>query len=80
MDRAEIDVGVREVVASVLRTEVPPDLNLSADDDSRWDSLKHIEIMFSLEDRFGIQFREEQLAELRSISLIVDAIESLHGS
>ncbi|GJH09279.1 acyl carrier protein [Caballeronia novacaledonica] len=45
-----------------------------------WDSLKHMEIMFALEDEFGTEFSEEELADLDSASKIVSAIEAKHAA
>jgi acyl carrier protein len=32
-----------------------------------WDSLEHVNLMFSIEDAFGIQFRGNELAEFEDI-------------
>ena len=39
-----------------------------------WDSLKHVEIMFALEDQFSIAFTEEELVGLGDVTSIVEAI------
>lgn len=36
-----------------------------------WDSLKHIELMFLLEDHFGIRFSETAMAEMEDVEAIV---------
>lgn len=41
-----------------------------------WDSLKHLSIVFALEDEFDIRFSEDEFSELRSLSAIVTNIES----
>lgn len=40
-----------------------------------WDSLKHMQIVFALEDRFGIEFTEEQIPKLDSVRSIADHVQ-----
>jgi acyl carrier protein len=39
----------------------------TAEDVPDWDSLAHVNLMFSIEEQFGVQFRDNEFAELRSI-------------
>ena len=41
---------------------------------ARWDSLRHLEIVFALEDRYGIQFDESEFARLDSPTSIAAAL------
>ena len=50
--------------ALVLRDE------MTAADVPGWDSVEHINLMFSLEDEFGVQFRGNELAELPDIGAL----------
>lgn len=69
MDRRQIETVVLTVLASVLKCEVHPDI--SREHHASWDSLKHIEIMFAMEDELKLQFTEEELANLDSAEKIV---------
>jgi acyl carrier protein len=40
-----------------------------------WDSLAHITIVFALEDEFGIQFSDEDLASTRSVGELASCID-----
>lgn len=40
---------------------------MTADDIGGWDSVAHINLMFSIEQAFGMQFNGNQLAELENI-------------
>lgn len=31
-----------------------------------WDSLKHVDLIFAVEDEFGVTFSEEEMAELKT--------------
>jgi acyl carrier protein len=41
-----------------------------------WDSMKHIEIVLSLESEFNISFSQDEITELKSISKIITTIQS----
>lgn len=44
-----------------------------------WDSMKHIELMFLLEDHFGVRFSEDEMAEMEDTEGILRALElALH--
>lgn len=49
-------------------------------DTQQWDSLRHIELMFAIEDHFGVQFSEHQLATLSSLEAIAIALGELRGA
>ena len=52
----------------VLRTAEP-----------RWDSLKHLELVFALEDLFEIRLDPAEMAGLDSLEHIVAAVERHHA-
>lgn len=65
---------VEETVISILNIVLKCDVNSSATRENmpKWDSLKHIEIVFAVEDELNIQFPENDIAELNSVENIVD--------
>ncbi len=40
----------------------------------RWDSLRHMQIVFALEDVYGVRFRDDEIAGLPSVSAISAAL------
>ncbi len=70
MDRQQIEAVVMAVLATVLKCEIG--LDVSRKNTPQWDSLKHIEVIFAVEDELGFQFSEEELASLNSVTKIVD--------
>jgi acyl carrier protein len=42
----------------------------SPDDIDAWDSLAHINLMFSLEDEFGVKLRDEEFASVKNVGEI----------
>lgn len=60
--------GLERVFRDVFGDEtivLTPDM--TAADVTGWDSLGHINLMFSLEERFGVQFEGNQLAEFANV-------------
>ena len=80
MDRDRIDVTVRGILGHVLKREVLPAEEVSRANEPLWDSLKNVEVIFSVEDAFGIRFDEDQLSNLTSVSALVQAVEDADAS
>jgi len=78
MDHCEIETIVLTVLAAALKCEVAPDS--SRRNIPKWDSLKHIEIIFAVEDELDIQFSEEELARLDSVASITDLALTRHAA
>lgn len=49
---------------------------LRADCDNKdvWDSIQRVEVLFALEDDFGIVFSEEELSELNTPRKVLEAV------
>ncbi len=78
MTKPEIEAAILTILESSLR--VPVDLEASRVNIPQWDSLKHVEVMFAIEDALGVEFSESELAELSNVSSIVTAILVRHAA
>jgi acyl carrier protein len=70
----------REISAAfsiILGLAVTPEQEVERSETPEWDSLKHMELIFAIEDRFGVQFSEAELAELSSKSKVVKLLSEL---
>ena len=65
MNPSEIESQLIEVIGTVLGHSVNG--GVSRANDPGWDSLKHIQIVFAVEERFGVQFSEEEIPALDSL-------------
>jgi acyl carrier protein len=62
---------VLQVMATVFETEVAAlNENSSTDTIEAWDSLKHLTLILSLEEEFGISIPDEEVGELVNYKLI----------
>lgn len=68
--RADLAREVEQLILAVLRPKVSLTGPLTRDATEAWDSLKHVEIVFALEDRYGVQFDESEFALMDSPAAI----------
>lgn len=64
----ELDERVRVVLADVL--QVTPAMitdHLAMQDVDAWDSLKHMELIVSLENTFGLQLSFDEIVNMKSV-------------
>lgn len=62
----QISFIIAEIMSSVLGISINPDQNILRDSEARWDSLKHIEIIFAVEEAFDIRFDEQDITGIIS--------------
>ncbi len=72
----EVGPEVRRLIGLVLRRDIARGEDVRREQEPSWDSLKHVEIMFAVEDRFSVRFTPGEFAELSSVDAIVTALEA----
>jgi acyl carrier protein len=73
MSRGEIEQGLIEICSAVL--EHPVTAELARSNDASWDSLRHMQIVFAVEEKFDLQFTEDQIFRLDSIDKLAGLLE-----
>ena len=72
----EVDENeIRRIVATVLAVQLPPTAALSREAEPKWDSLKHVQIIFTLEDAFDIRFDEDEMPKLTTLAALTAAVK-----
>lgn len=67
---------VYQIISQLMETPVASiNENSSAEDIVKWDSLKHMDLMMTLEEEFEIQFTDEEIVELSDVKSILAAIQ-----
>ncbi len=74
MNKTNIE-EIYQVFSNAFGREIEIGTDISRSDTPEWNSLRHMEIMFSLEEVFDTQFTEEELTNLSSINLILKRLE-----
>jgi acyl carrier protein len=72
--RDEVRAEVARILSSVLGHSVSAARDAAASDDPVWDSLRQVEVVYSVEDTFDLRFDESDFPKLVSLEMIVDAI------
>ena len=65
-----IEGEVRELLLRILNVPPAGPAAMLRPDIAQWDSLKHMEIVFALEDRYGVAFDESEFQLLDSPAAI----------
>lgn len=78
MNDSPEELRVRDIMTTILG-EIP-DGDFMRSDIPTWDSLKHMQVIFALEDTFDCQFTEEQIPELNSLGKILEALREIDAA
>lgn len=73
---AALQREIQSLIATLLKLDPVPAAELRRAEVERWDSLKHVEIVFALEDAYGIQFEESEFPALSSASAIAALVQA----
>ena len=72
----EFEKRVRTVMGKIFGIEdVTIPTNASQESFIQWDSLMHMSFLLALEDEFGIEFSDEEIAGLTSLVKLIESIE-----
>ena len=75
MDDTLLETEIRDLILRLLRLDDTPPSALARGHVPQWDSLKHMEIIFALEDRYRVQFDEAEFAHLDTPARIAAAVK-----
>lgn len=78
MSRETTETRVIQTVSRALKSQVNADS--TRDNTPAWDSLRHIEVVFSLEDELGLEFTESEQVQLLSVRQIVDVVMNRYAT
>ena len=74
---SNITKEIRELIAEILGVDSDQiDTETAIGDFPEWDSLHHIQIISSIEKKYGIRFTPDVMMDLEDVNDIVDATEA----
>ena len=76
--RETTEARVIKTVSRALKS--PVNAGSTRDNTPAWDSLRHIEVVFSLEDELGLEFSEAEQPELSGVQRIVEVVMRRHAA
>ncbi len=68
-----------EIFSAVLKRPIGPEDTVNRGGDKDWDSLRHVELVFVIEDAFGVTFPPEVAETLASLDAFAEAICATAG-
>lgn len=71
---------VKEIMGAVFEVD-PSTINDSTSPDTieNWDSIRHMSLVVALEEEFGVQFDDDQIADMQSYKLVLLTLQELQG-
>jgi acyl carrier protein len=73
----DIRQKLAELLTILLGQKISEDSNVSMENCREWDSMKHIEIISTIEDEMNISFPIERIPKLISFDLLAKEIEQI---
>ncbi|MEY4818944.1 MAG: hypothetical protein RLZZ23_1717 [Verrucomicrobiota bacterium] len=64
-DRSILELEIAKLVSDILGETVG--IEGARDTVPSWDSLRHVEVIFSFEEAYGLRLTESEMASLRSV-------------
>ena len=71
----EMHTEVLQILTVILKKDLF-DGEVKRSEIDEWDSLRHLEVIFSVEDAFSVKFDEEELPKLNTSLVIAEAISA----
>jgi acyl carrier protein len=67
---------IKEVLKNVLGTDAIPD-DISQQNCDVWDSMRHLQLIIELEEKFNVSFEPEDIAEMKSLPEIERQVKKI---
>lgn len=74
MTRPEIEATILDIIRTVFNLTKTPPPTTKRIDLPQWDSLRHIDLILSLEEAFQVEFNAEEVAAMDSVQSIVELV------
>jgi acyl carrier protein len=72
-----LDTELKELIASILHLPVASIVDpLAMSEVEAWDSLQHMNLIASLEQKFGIEFTFEEIVSMQSVAVIKQVLHN----
>ena len=72
-----MDEKLKKLVAEILAIpEASVDADTGAKTEPKWDSLRHMNLVFALEEAYGVRFEDDEIGGLTNVLAIESALAS----
>ena len=73
----DIEERVKEILEVLFEHKITNPDEVTMDTEELWDSLKHLELIVTLEEEFDVKIPQNEIPELNSMDIIIDKIKEL---
>jgi len=73
----DVEQKVAEILSLIFKKTISADDDISMETEPEWTSLKHIEIIVTMEEEFDVSFKPADIPLLTSRKKLTDKISSL---
>lgn len=73
----DIEERVKEILEVLFEHKISNPDEVTMDTEELWDSLKHLELIVTLEEEFDVKIPQNEIPELNSMDIIIDKIKEL---
>lgn len=70
---------IADIFSSLFGRKISPDADFSMENQSDWDSMKHIEIIMTLEDELNISFEAGDIPNMTSLAEIIAKVKAMQA-
>ena len=68
---------IAEILSTLFGKKILPNENFSMETEQEWDSMKHIEIIMTLEDELNVSFDPRDIPQITSLKKIIAKVQDL---
>ncbi len=72
-----IEEKIAKILSVILKKEISPNDDVSMENCYEWDSMKHIEIIVTIEDELGVSFIPEDIPQMTTMQKIIQKVKEL---
>lgn len=76
MRKSNLKLEIVSLMEALFGVELKDDRPVSREGVSKWDSIKHVELIFLLEDEYEVEFSEQEMSEIGDLDTIVSLIDA----
>ena len=70
---------IADIFSSLFGRKISPDADFSMENQSDWDSMKHIEIIMTLEDELNTSFEAGDIPNMTSLAEIIAKVKAMQA-
>lgn len=75
-NRSTVVERIRHIISNTIKISVEQiDANFSPDTTKNWDSSRHLDLVFALEEEFSIQFTDTEMVELVGVEIMAEIVQ-----